>query len=132
VLIRARVVEINKTAMSSLGGQFGSASISGGVLTINPTFNFAQVQAGPFAEIFGGGLLNRLNPLGYQISALINEGAGRVLSEPNIMVLEGQRGNILVGGEFPYLGAVTTGGTTAGGQPLATVEFKTFGIQLSV
>lgn len=132
VLIRARVVEINKTAMKSLGSEFGSSVLGSGGAVISPTFSWAQAGAGPFEDIFGGGEFFRLNPLGFKISALINEGAGKVLSEPNIVVLEGQRGNILVGGEFPYLAAVTTGGTSAGGQPLATVEFKTFGIQLTV
>jgi len=126
VLIRARVIDINRTRLRDLGVDFGQVvqgrGGGGGSVTDQP-FLFG---------IFGRASslrINPLDPLGARLRALEQDNAARILSEPNILVLEGAKGSILVGGEFPI--PVVQGGG-AGTAATVTVEFKEFGVRLGV
>ncbi len=120
VHIRTRVVDINRTKSKNLGFDFGTQ-----------TFTFIQA-GGPFEAIFGGGGLLRQEPFQVAVTALINQGAARILSEPSTTVLEGEKGSILIGGEFPFpaVQSVGVGGGTA--SDAITIQFKEFGIRLEV
>jgi len=72
-----------------------------------------------------------------QIAALIDNGAGRVLAEPNVSVLDGRRGYVLIGDRLRY--PVATGlrypvatGLDANGRPIFTTEEQPVGIYLQV
>jgi pilus assembly protein CpaC len=134
VLIHARVVEINRTRTKELGINFGPAGD-----VSNPRFLFSQIitpnspqgpTIGPIDNLFGGGQFIRIQPLAFQLNMLARQGAARILSEPNLMVLEGATGNILVGGEFPYP-AVQSSASGASSNAI-TIEFRQFGIRLEV
>ena len=132
VLIRARVVEINRRDLQNLGVDWGKvvfSSAEGGGATYtaeDQPWVVGQPRSGPFS-IFGGPALKRLDPIGARINALIQENKGRILSEPNILVAEGNEASILVGGEIPV--PIVQGG---GGTSSVTIEWKQFGVNLKV
>jgi pilus assembly protein CpaC len=57
---------------------------------------------------------------------LHDKGAIKTLSEPNLIVANGDEGKFLVGGEFPVVTA-----SAAGSGAAASVDYKEFGIRLS-
>lgn len=133
VLVRARIIDINRSALKNIGLDWGTISYdapANGVQTFK--FQTAPFTLGqPFGPsvgnvLTGGGNITRLQPFGALLNALITENKARVLSEPSMLVLDGNEGKILVGGELPI--PVTqpgNGGTT-------TILYRPFGIQLSV
>jgi pilus assembly protein CpaC len=122
VYIRTRVIDINKRRTRTLGIVWGPNPI---------TFaEMGDILNPPFEQLFNFGPIGRVDPITAQLTALANESAARVLSEPNLTILEGETGNILIGGEFPYPTVqTTTSGDTNGA---ITVAFKQFGISLAV
>jgi pilus assembly protein CpaC len=58
--------------------------------------------------------------------ALHDQGAIKTLSEPNLVVANGDEGKFLVGGEFPVVIA-----SAAGSGAAASVDYKEYGINLS-
>ena len=60
------------------------------------------------------------------LRALDDKGAIKTLSEPNLIVANGDEGKFLVGGEFPIVVA-----SAAGSGAAASVTYKEFGIRLS-
>lgn len=125
IMIRARVVDINRVRLKDVGVDWGNAFRAGGQ-------NFISDQPflfGIFGQPFQGDLdVRSLDPLGARLNLLIQENAARILSEPNLLVLEGAKGNILVGGEFPYPQVQNV----VGGLGSVSVAFKEFGVQLGV
>lgn len=138
VEIRAKIVDIDRTATKNLGINWGSANYTQTQIgTTNSTQNIVQFQQQPilFAQapasgnitnlLGGGGPLGRSLPWAAQLDALITENKARILSQPSLMVLDGNEGSILVGGEFPI--PIEQG--TVGG---ITVQFKPYGVRLTV
>lgn len=66
--------------------------------------------------------------LGATIQALQQKNILQILSEPNLMALNGEAAHFLAGGEFPYpvIAAVGVAGTT----PTVTIQFKPYGVKL--
>jgi pilus assembly protein CpaC len=60
------------------------------------------------------------------LRVLHDKGAIKTLSEPNLIVANGDEGNFLVGGEFPVVIA-----SAAGSGAAASVSYKEFGIRLA-
>lgn len=118
VKIEAKIVEINRSRSKDLGIKWGN----------DPT--------NPGAFLFGQGITNGTvggTPLGSMgsytsvqglLNALIKEGGARILSQPNIITLSGEKANILVGGEIPIPVSVSNG--------TIAVEWKEFGIKLAI
>jgi len=124
VLIRARVVDINRTRLRDLGVDWGQVlDVNGQRTIVDQPFLF-----GIFGRLDGNLNVNPLDEIGFRLSLLVQENAARILSEPNLLVMEGAQGSILVGGEFPI--PVVQATTTAVGS--VTVEFKEFGVKLAV
>ncbi len=59
------------------------------------------------------------------LRAMEDKGAIKILSEPNLVVANGDEGKFLVGGEFPVVIA-----SAAGSGAAASVDYKEYGIQL--
>lgn len=142
VLIRCTVAEVNRTALRDLGMNWfaGGASwsrdffLSNNLNQINPTF----VQNNGLANLLFGQQTYTLLPfqngnavnltfgfpraeLQFFVQALRQNGLVRVLAEPNVIALNGQKATFLVGGEVPIPLAL---------QNTFSVEYKKFGIQL--
>ena len=94
ILVRAKVIDINRAASKTLGVRWGSLSSgtsrAGGVYTFTPQpilFGQASGQGPSVAgySLGGGGPIQRLMPLAAQLDALIEENKARVLSEPSLI-----------------------------------------------
>ena len=72
----------------------------------------------------GGAIGFNVDNLNGFIHALNDDSKARVLAEPNISILSGEIGSILVGGEVPFVQRTANEGTS--------VEWKEFGIKLNV
>ena len=139
ILVRAKIIDIDRTATRSFGLNWGSVSYEqeqvGTTNQTQPKVTFQPLQTTPilFAQgdngqfknmLGGGGPLGRVLPFAAQLNALIQENKARVLSQPSLLMLDGNQGNMLVGGEFPI--------PIAQGQGAFTVAFKPFGVRLNV
>src|SRR5262249_59261158 len=95
VLIRARVVEINKTDRADLGVEWiptqvipATGTAPATITPLTQPFLFSQIQTGPFENIFNaGGPIARVNPIGARVSALVLLRSARVLAGPNPLLL---------------------------------------------
>jgi len=124
LLVSAQVIEIDRTKLKQLGIQwaevFGENATNPIVITETRTPPTALDNIGPF---------KRATNLSATIRALIDESAARILSEPKVLIADGHSANIVVGGELPI--PIAQSGAI-GVNPTITVEFKPFGIQLTV
>jgi len=124
VLLEARIAEVKRNRLRSLGVQTAIAGSAGSNTVLT------ALTGAPLTNAFGGGL--QINNTGITDSLIINlqaleqEGSAQVLAEPNIVALSGQEASFLVGGEFPV--PVVQPGGTAGS---ITVDYKEFGVGLN-
>src|SRR5262249_59758490 len=63
------------------------------------------------------------------INALRNNSLAKILSEPNLMALDGQPARFLVGGQFPF--PVPQSSSIPGGTAVVTIQFRRFGTILN-
>lgn len=123
IMVTAQVLEINRDKLKQLGVEWGE--LVGGLFTDQPFLVFEdRVPPVPLDE---GGPFRR-RPLATQIRALINEDAARILSQPQVLIVDGHTANILVGGEIP----IPVAQNVSIGTSSITVMFKPFGVQLAV
>jgi pilus assembly protein CpaC len=138
VLLQIRVAEVDRTLAKELGLK----------MLFQPVINGGQYRAfvappGGFDAITGsatGGLDLSLSDLSNLflvtpgeapkfaavLRAMHDKGAIKILSEPNLVVANGDEGKFLVGGEFPVVIA-----SAAGSGAAASVDYKEYGIQLN-
>ena len=145
VLVHAKVIDINRSALKNLGVNWGTVAYTNGsngniISTFqNQPILFGQVPNlsdtlgkntnGFFTnDLLGGGPLSRVFPFAAQLNALITDNKARVLSEPSLVVLDGSEGSMLVGGEIP----IPVAQSNAGGVASISVDYKQFGIKLDV
>ncbi len=140
VMLRVRVGEIRRTALKRLGinlqgftnnGNFGlNGGTSNGLLpfTQNSGADFGTFDFNP-ANTFGilGGVLNKGDMgLGVSVEALETDGLLKVLAEPNLVALSGEKAEFLAGGELPI--PLSTG---SGDARNVSIEYKPFGVSVS-
>lgn len=130
VMVRAQVVSIDKAALKDFGIEWGriASTSEGGASFGEQPWLIGQIQSPPY-DIFGGGGLYRLDPIGARIRALEQQNKAKVLSEPNLLVVDGQEAKILVGGEIP-VPVVQSG--NIGAAVSVTIEYKEFGVRLEI
>ena len=154
VMLKVRIVEVNRTAGRELGARFeygsrNTAAASGafGGLSRLSSSNGAPVGSSgaiPLSAAVGsavsaaanGGipfatLVQRFsgpaNQLDLFISALETKGLVRRLAEPNLIAMSGDRAEFLAGGEIPI--PIASLATT--GAPQISVSYKEFGVRLA-
>lgn len=113
VKLEAKVIEINRTKAKDLGIQWGN------VVNAPGAFLFGQSSANTNA-VQGF----RYSPINGQLSALIKHGWARILSQPNIITVSGDKANILVGGQIPV--------PISNQNNQITVEWKDYGVKLDI
>lgn len=115
VLLKVRIAELKRSALRNLGvdidGAFKeffarSALAGGGNVAVSGLFTEGRF------DIF--------------IRALATNGSAKILAEPNLVVLSGETGTFLAGGEFAVPTVVGVGGAQA-----ATTSFKGFGTSIN-
>ena len=137
--------EVSRTAARELGLNvlFGQATAAGGLLgpiSGLPGANNAPL-AGTFSTNVGSGVAGTPVIGGFSLlgTALLDQNAlsavigtmdsyqvGRILAQPTLMSLSGQKADLLSGGELPI---PTPQGGGAGGTTI-TIDYKKYGIQL--
>ena len=130
ITVRARIVEVQRTAVKQLGLDATAvlASVGEGLtLTQAATFAVSGNQ-------LGGGSLRYEDSAGDGSSlqgtlrAFERAGLVRILAEPNITTANGESAEFLAGGEFP----VPVGQEVDGNSTKVTIEFKPYGVRLAV
>jgi Flp pilus assembly secretin CpaC len=120
--------------------QFGPTSIGQAAILQSPSLLAQQILLGApggasltsaLANLFtgvsnwGGGKGQiSFNP---QIAGLIANARARVLAEPTLVTISGERAAFLAGGEIPIIQQIATAGTA-----LASVTFEPFGLRLNM
>ena len=119
VKMEAKIVEISKERASDLGVVWGNSVTSPG------TFGFGQGATNTRDPLpFGQPTFGTYSPINGQLNLLITNGAAKLLSQPNMVTLSGEKANILVGGEIPV--------PTSNDNGDIRIEWKEYGIKLEV
>ena len=113
--ISVLVAEISKDDMDELGVEWGQI--------INPN---APVEQPILIGVENG--LRTIWKIGADLDLMLEGSDSRVLSRPKVMVNDGEKAEILVGGEVP-IPIVAPG---AGGVPTVTIEYKPYGVELHI
>ncbi len=113
VLVRAKVVEINRGALDKVGVNWGQ--IVG-----------TELRDMPFAVRVEEGV-ETTAPIGAQIEALASRDLAKILSEPNLLVDDGETANMVVGGEVPIPVPQTQAGVAT-----ITIQYKQYGVVLNI
>ncbi len=139
VKIEAKVIEINRNKTDNLGIKWGNSTTAPGSFHVGQTpmsewkakynsapegnaWNNALIDSKPYGKSWGG--YGGYWDINAQLDALIAQGLAKILSQPNVITLSGEKASILVGGEIPIPVTVQNGAVT--------VEWKEFGIKLEI
>jgi general secretion pathway protein D len=152
VYVEAAIIEMSLTKMRDVGFEFlyvpqeiqagpGAPTTPIGGTNFG---NIAKVATGPAAFSQMSGLAvgvikgtftynstTYLN-VGALVHALQNDGNVNVLSTPNILTLDNQKAEIMVGQNVPFLTGQTQNATTGSGTLFNTIERKDVGITLKI
>ena len=118
VLVGVKIVEVSHDFAESLGIDWGQYT--------GTSYDDAQFRQQPFlyGQIPGGGDgMHRLYSFGVQLHALVQTNKARILSEPNLLVNDGEKANILIGGEIPI--PVVDNNSVS-------VVYKEYGVNMSI
>lgn len=121
VMVKARVIEVQRTAIKQLGVDVNAlvSGIGDGLrFTQNATFAVSGSQLGGGVLGFNDGSLST------SLRAFERAGLVRILAEPNVTAVNGESGEFLAGGEFP----VPVGRDNDGN---ILIEFKPYGVRLA-
>jgi len=122
VLVAVKVIELNKGGDEDLGidwGQYSGTQYSDAAYRAQP-FLFGQVPG-----VDGWPELYRFAT---QVHALMSKRKARLLAEPNLLVNDGEKAEMLIGGEIP----VPIAEASAGGFASIHVQWKPFGVNLTI
>jgi pilus assembly protein CpaC len=137
ILVRSQIVDIDRSALKEIGVDWGKvvfkkSDVPGqGPIAIieDQPFLIGQDQFGPFNLFSGGGPILRFDPIGARVKALENKNKAKVLSEPNLLVLDGKEASMLVGGEIPIpIVQSAQTGTVA----TVTIQYQEYGVRLNI
>jgi pilus assembly protein CpaC len=140
VQIDTRIVELSRRALRQAGINFSRVS-SNSAISVSPPGVLSGVSGGggtgflldsasgflPVSEAFNLVYGNAGENLLVTVSVLEQNGLAHTLAEPSLVALSGQTASFLAGGELPIPVAQNGGGGNS-----ITVEFKPFGIRLTV
>lgn len=127
VRVQSRVIEISTDKVKNLGMSFGNITEteddSTPVLGNEGSFGMGQSHVNTIDNgLFGW--FGTYADVNAQLNALVKNGDAKILSEPYIITLSGEKAQILIGGEIPI--PVNTDDNTV------TVEWREYGIKLGI
>ncbi len=120
VQVDMQITELNETLAKALGIDWTTS------VTYNETL--PKFDDGSISDLLKIGDFARAAALSAKVSALVEEGKARILSQPRLVVISGQEASFLVGGEIP----IKTTTTTDSGSTQENVSFKPYGINMTV
>lgn len=126
IVCHVRVIDVNKGCLQRLGVNWGQISWDGNKATFVDQPWLLQNLAGIGLPDVSGA--KNILAIASQIDALAQNNEARILAEPNLVVDDGGKANILVGGEIP----IPVSQPGGGGAASVTVEWKTFGVKLEI
>lgn len=121
VKIEAKIVEISKDKSQNLGIRWGNT-----LSNSTGSFSLGQSQSNTVRGDRVFGWFGSYADINAQLDALVQNGDAKILSQPSIVTLSGEKANILIGGQIPV---PTTNGDT---DNQITVEWKEYGIKLDI
>ncbi|MDD4602047.1 hypothetical protein SDC9_14772 [bioreactor metagenome] len=117
IKIEAKIIEIDRSKEKNLGIKWGSSPDNPGV------FHFGQSVSNSIApQAFGN--LGTYSAINAELSALFKNGSAKLLSQPNMITLSGDKANILVGGQIPVPVSVQDN--------QIAIQWKDYGIRLEI
>jgi len=118
IKIEAKIVEINRLKTQSLGAQYFSTDAS------SPGKFYAGGSSTNYRAPNTFGNMGTFSPVNAQLNLLIQDGFARLLSQPNMVTLSGDKASILVGGQIPIPISNQNGSVT--------IEWKDYGVKLEI
>jgi len=119
VKIEVKVIEIYREKAKKSGIKWGySPESSPGI------FQFGQSAYNTISGNTTFGTLGGYRDINGQLSALVQNGSAKILSQPNMITLSGDKANILVGGEIPVPVGLDSN--------RISIEWKEYGIKLEI
>ena len=123
IRLEAKILEISTDKVKKLGIQYANASdkdLDTGIVTIGSTgiFGFGQSFSNSRDSSKGYADINAT------LQALITSGDAKVLSQPSMVTMSGEKANILIGGEIPI--------PMSNSEGQLTVEWREYGIKLNI
>ncbi|MHC1760227.1 MAG: type II and III secretion system protein family protein [Negativicutes bacterium] len=119
IKIEAKIVEINRLKTKDLGLQYYSNNST----TVPGIFYAGQTQTNSRSpNTFGN--LGTFAPINAQLKLLVQNGYAKLLSQPNMVTLSGDKANILVGGQIPIPISNQNGSVS--------IEWKDYGVKLAI
>jgi pilus assembly protein CpaC len=140
VLLEVKFAEVDRSALTQLGANVfstGAANVIGTSTTGQyggfspPSISQTQGQSTPFpatetlSSVLNLFLFQPNIHLGAVIQALQTKNLLQILSEPNLIAVNGKKASFLAGGQFPFPIVQPGAGFTA-----VTISFKEFGVKL--
>ena len=138
-----QIAELSRNTLRQIGFNFASNSPGESAIGVSPPGKSAGINPlgmgmdvlsntafKPIGDAFNLVISDsNKNTAGY-LSILERRGLMNILSEPSLVAMSGQTATFLAGGEFPI--PVAQGGAGVGGNSAITIQFKQFGIQLTL
>lgn len=120
VKIETVIIEIDREKTKDLGVKWGSFMDT----FVQGSFGYGQDITNSFLQgnVLGG--LGKYSPVRGILTAMVKDGNAKILSQPNMITLSGEKANILVGGQIPVPISNQNG--------QVTIEWKDYGIKLDV
>ncbi len=117
ILLKVRFLNVERSASRQLGVNLLSSSgqLTGSTAT-------GQFTLGDVINLL---LFRKEFNLSATLTALESNNLVEILSEPNVLAIDGQQASFLAGGEFPY--PTSQGGAVAGA---VTIAFREFGVRI--
>jgi len=120
VKIETVILEIDREKTKDLGIKWGSFMDQ----FVQGSFGYGQDITNSFIQGNTLGGLGKYSPLRGILTAMVKDGNAKILSQPNIITLSGEKANIMVGGQIPIPVS------TQNGQ--ISIEWKDYGIKLDI
>ena len=144
VLVKVRIVEMNRTLVKQLGIDVNAENIVNGLISNETLFDLATSNGYSVANQLLGGVAGTITNIQRDISTLPDgstaatdsrkvaasiqaferAGLARILAEPNLTAISGESAKFLAGGEFPI--------PTAADNGQIAIQFRPFGVGLAV
>ena len=126
IRLEAKIVEISTDKVKKLGIQYWNASKTDsttGAVTAGTTGVFGFGQS--FGKIVGdSSKRGSYADVNATLQALITNGDAKLLSQPSVVTLSGEKANILIGGQIPV--------PLSNSEGQITVEWHDYGIKLNI
>jgi len=120
VKIETVILEIDREKTKDLGIKWGSFMDQ----FVQGSFGYGQDITNSFIQGTTLGGLGKYSPLRGILMAMVKDGNAKILSQPNIITLSGEKANIMVGGQIPIPISSQNG--------QISIEWKDYGIKLDI